>query len=271
MDGKEEGVAKQNCELLTGVETAKLVSEIYNALGPLNGCHFVEATAVLALAGLKGFTFLVDCTINQDEIEKIDQLNLILEDQGIKIEYFLKDPSQINIINLKGLEYKTKRTRIPGFVPYQSNSGFEGRMEWFRKLDENIVSAQTQGFLSPEIDITVYDQGIQFGYPDQAIIDFEKSLRTGDIQKDLIESDIMFTHPAAQKYQNPVPDFDYDPKKADPEVLEYLERAKQILRDFYSSELYIKIASDPNFLQAREAVEKRHQERITRLFAQYRK
>lgn len=262
---KSEQIIQPSKELLTGKETAKVISEIYETIGPTNGCQLVEPTAVLTIAGLKGYTFLVDAVVNEEETQKADDLNRHLESIGIKIKYS-RGLNQMLITNLKGLEYKTKRTKLPGFFPYLSILGFKGKNTWHDQIEENLEKARKSGEISPDIDTQIYEEGILFGYPDKAVIDFEKTLRTGDIQKDLVDSDIETTHPFSKKYEGPSCDFHHDPSSAnDPEIVEYIERAKQILKDFYNSELLIKISQDPKFLVAREAQELRCNKRTERM------
>ncbi|RJQ27453.1 hypothetical protein C4577_01330 [Candidatus Parcubacteria bacterium] len=254
-------------EPLSGQETAKGISEMYEIIGPVNGCQLVEPTAVLAVAGLKGYTFLVDAIVNQEEKDNASKLNSQLEQKGLHVGYSDK-LNQMTISNLRGLEYKTKRTKLPGFFPYSSNSGFSGKNRWHWEVDKRIELVKQQGVLSSDVETRIYEEAVMFGYPDQAAIDFEECLRTGDINKDLISSDIELAHPDAKKYKGPSSDFDYYPSSAkDPEIIEYISKAKQIIQDFYNSEWFVKISQDPNFIAAREAQNLRHKMRIDQLLS----
>lgn len=62
--------------------------------------------------------------------------------------------------------------------------------------------------LSKEIDSQIIYEGILLGYPDRAILDFAECLRNGDIRKDLIEANIIFSIPEAGKYEGAIPEFD---------------------------------------------------------------
>lgn len=262
MMGDEEFGTTEGKELLTGEETAKVISRMYEILGPENGCLLVESTAVLAVAGLKGYTFLVDAKIDEQGKVEIEALNKQFEAEGLRIEVWSSNDA-VNIFNLKGFAYKTRRTKIPGYLPYDYSTGFEGLRKLWREAFEEVERLKQNREIPTEVDEGIYEQGVMLGYPDQAILDFEKCLRAGDINKDLINSDMMSASPFAEEYGGPVPEFDYYPSStADPEIVEYIERAKRVLKEFYSSSWHRAVAQNPEFLASRQREKERFQARM---------
>ena len=62
------------------------------------------------------------------------------------------------------------------------------------------------------------------------------------------ESDLLSAHPLAQELQGAVPEFDFYPEHAnDPEIVQYVADARQILSEFYESSLIQEIALSENF------------------------
>ena len=125
-------------EYLRGEQVAEIVKNIYETLGPELGCRFVEANAVLAIAGLKGVADIHWVILDESDLEKIDKLNQILEDIKIRLRY----PKQVNDysipmqLSLYNLRIKEKAQILDS----DSNIIYEGKL---------------------------------LGYPKQAILDFE--------------------------------------------------------------------------------------------------
>jgi len=250
------------CEFLSGNETAKIAEKAYTELGSELGCRLVEPNVVLTLSGMKGQADIHWINMDKENIEKLRRSELKFEKLGLKIVYpkkLKKDSTTISIaiINFKGMERKSKSTKILGIRTYENKMGAKGFNDWYGLLFESLEQMQEEGKISKEVDLQVVFEGLILGYPDQAILDFEKCLREGDIHKDLIESDISSVLPEAQKYQGAVPEFYfYLDHKNDIEIVDYIKKAKQVLCDFYKSDWFKNIEKDQEFLLAREKIEK---------------
>ncbi|MDD3723811.1 MAG: hypothetical protein PHW92_15255 [Lutibacter sp.] len=245
-------------EPLSGIETAKLASKVYEILGSELGCRLAEPNIILLIAGLKGHADIPWVKIDGSKILKLEEINTQLKNYDLEIYYpkKIKDDSKITsltLVNLKGVEIKSKTTRIPGVPPYDRNLGREELMSWYKKVNILLGEAQKSGKIPKEVDIKILIEGIDLGYPDQAIFDFEKCLREGKIHDDLLEADILSSIPEAIKYQGAVPEFDYYPEhKDDPEIIDYVSTAKKILEEFYQSDWFKELSRKQEFQESRQ-------------------
>ncbi|MBI4079350.1 MAG: hypothetical protein HY429_03585 [Candidatus Levybacteria bacterium] len=261
---------KPKVEPLTGEETAKVIAEMYDILGPTNGCILVNPNTVLAVAGLKGNADLPSPLLNDEEAEKIDMLNRQMESHGVHLgyprNYRERLVTQLSFESLRGIEYKSRQTKLPGYFPYDSGTGRQGLREWQMRVQRNIRKINRDGRLSDET-VGIYDDGVRLGYPDQAIRDFADWYEEGtqDHSK-LTEADILSVNTYAQQYKGNVPEFDYYPSSAEnPEIQEYIRKARETLDGFYKSEWHIKTAQDPSFLAARKERDERHERNVAHL------
>ncbi|GEM_PF-4718114 len=264
---------KPKVELLTGEETAKVIAEMYDILGPTNGCILVNPNAVLAVAGLKGNADLPSPLLNDEEAEKIDMLNRQMESRGVHLgyprNYRERVVTQLSLESLRGIEQKSRETKLPGYFPYDSGTGRQGLREWQMRVERNIRKINRDGRLSEET-LGIYYDGVRLGYHDQAIRDFADWYQKETRERgDLAEADILSVNPYAQKYKGNVPEFDYYPSSAEnPEIQEYIRKARETLDGFYKSEWHTSIAQDLTFLVARKGNEEQHQRNLAQLQAE---
>ncbi|OIN93746.1 hypothetical protein COS81_03570 [candidate division WWE3 bacterium CG06_land_8_20_14_3_00_42_16] len=132
-----------------------------------------------------------------------------------------------------------------------------------------LKAAQQDGLILPETIMEILEDGIELGYPDQAILDFEDCCHKGNVNRDVtVESNLLSASPQAQKYHGAVPEFDYYPEHAgDPEIVAYLQSAKATLKDFYESEWFRRLAKDKEFLEARRKADELEAKGLTELRA----
>ncbi|MBI2459754.1 MAG: hypothetical protein HYV53_04385 [Parcubacteria group bacterium] len=245
-------------EPLSGIETTKLAAKFYEILGPELGCRLAESNIILLMSGMKGYADMPWIKLDKEKMEKLEHANSQLENFGLEIICPKKLEgdsiiSGITVVNFKGVERKSKITRIPGVPQYDSKLGKDGLIRWRKEFDSSLKEAQKTGKIPKAVDLEILFEGIIFGYPDQAIIDFEKCLRTGRIHEDLIEADIISSIPEAEKYQGAVPEFDYYPEHKDnPEIVEYISNAKNILNDFYQSDWFKELSQRKEFQESRQ-------------------
>ncbi len=246
-------------EPLSGIETAKLAAEIYEILGAELGCRLAEPNIILLISGMKGYADMPWVKLDKEKIAELELVNSRLKKFGLEIIYPKKLEgdfviSGITVKNFKGVEIKSKTTRMPGVPPYNSKLGEEGLMKWHREFDNSLKEAQKEGKIPKAVDLEILFEGIIFGYPDQAIIDFEKCLRIGKIHEDLLEADILSSVSEAKKYQGAVPEFDYYPEhKNNSEIIDYISKAKKILNDFYQSDWFKELSRRKEFQESRQA------------------
>lgn len=251
-------------ESLSGIEAAKNLEIMYDLLGPELGSLMVESNVILTVAGMKGMTNVPWVKLDKKSIEKIKQSEAGLRSLGVNILYnkelegLDEDPAvtQIAIENVGAIGRKAGSLNIPGVPRYDRNTGKEGLIDWMKNIDRFIEEAKSRGDLSDKIDTDVLLQGIFLGYPDQAILDFERCLREGDIHNDLEEADILSAVPSAEEYYGAVPEFDYYPEhRDDPDIVSYITRARKILGEFYGSDWFKNIIKDDGFIKARKHYE----------------
>lgn len=260
--------------ILSGQKVAKIAESLYSRLDSRLATHLVRPNVVLTLAGLKGMADVHWVTLNKDIISQLDALNREFAPQFIYFqvpESFKKSPAedgQVNVFNGRALARKSQITTIPGVPRYETSQGSGELLDWFHNLFDNLDNAQREGKIPKEVDIQILWEGIVLGYPDQAIRDFEKCLRTGDIHQDLKFSPILEGIPYAEKYGAPVPEFNYySAHENDPEIAEYITKARRILTDFYDSAWHQKLAKDPVFLKTNQT----EKEKAHRLFLERQK
>lgn len=246
-------------EPLSGIETAEVAAKVYEILGAELGCRLAEPNVILLISGMKGYADIPWVKLDKEKIKELELANSRLENLGLEIIFPKKLAgdsiiSGITIVNFKGIERKSKITRIPGVPQYDSKLGEDGLMTWYRKFDSSLKEAQKTGKIQKAVDLEIFFEGIIFGYPDQAIIDFEKCLRTGNIHKDLLGADIISSIPEARKYQGAVPEFDYYlENKGNQEIVEYILRARKILSDFYQSDWFKELSRRQEFQKSRKS------------------
>ncbi|MFA6437382.1 MAG: hypothetical protein WC242_04420 [Candidatus Paceibacterota bacterium] len=252
-----EEFERERLDLLTGIETAELASKVYEILGAELGCRLAEPNLILLISGMKGHTDIPWVKLDKERIEKLEQVNAQLENLGLRIYYpeTLEEESEItslSIVNFKGIERKSRMTKIPCVPPYESILGDEPK-EWLKKLTNSLKEAQEAGKIPKEVNVEILAEGIIFGYPDQAILDYEKCRREGKIDDDLLDADILSSAPETTEYKGAVPEFCYYPEhKDDHEIIEYITKAREILGSFYQTDWFKELSQGQEFQKSRQ-------------------
>ena len=262
-------VGQEIREPLSGLEVAELDAGLYEAVSPRLGSLLVESSIVLAMAGMKGNGESAART-GVAEGEKDDAF---AEDIVRANEYFQRTAPFLRfsgnrkasrhpqgfcylgfgVTNLSGFERISRRTKLLSLSPFDASSGFDGLWEWREQVEVALEHAQRDGVIPPEHLLNIYRDGIELGYPDQAIKDFADWYVTGR-KKRLMESQIS----GVGTYREHEPDFDFYPEHAnDPEIRACIERSERILKEFYESDWHQRIQRDPGFIAAREQKERK--------------
>lgn len=242
---------RKRLEPLAGEETAEVISKLYEAVGPKVGCRMVEANVVLAIAGLKSLADISWLQLTESEQKRLKDNNKNTEPYGLLLHY---DPTvdQLAVESLKGLERKTKTTKIPGIPIFDNRQQFGGFAEWLKGIDPSLESAKKAGLLSPETNLEIIYEGVRLGYPDRAILDYEECLRREGTDSNLEDSDILSVTSEAYKLTGNSCEFYFYLQNAkNPEIANYIQTARKILKDFYQSKVFKEIKNKTDFLEAR--------------------
>lgn len=95
--------------------------------------------------------------------------------------------------------------------------------------------------------IDIYTDGLCLGYPTQAIRDFAEwyALSSAERKQRPLQEAVI---EGAQTYKEPVPEFDFFPEHAtDLQIQKYIQKASEVLRDFYASPWHQEISKKPLF------------------------
>ncbi len=251
----------ESVQPLTGEKTAELVSKFYEQVGPRIGSYLVEPNAVITIAGLRGHGNFLMHRITNDEKNALEKLNESSKELGIKF-FLIEDPQdetvEIIILNFKGLEYSSKKTKLPFVPPFDSKTGFDGYLQWkqeiynkavkyFKDKDNNYYSEEGLGHLM---------LGLELGYPDQALLDMYSTF----INKEINLSHFKLTHiPYSDYYPNPQPNFVYlSEHETEKSIVAIQESWGNLLKQFYNSPWHTNHSKDQTFIKSRKSEEEIH-------------
>lgn len=138
--------------------------------------------------------------------------------------------------NLRGIERVSRASRLSGVPCFDHSTGPEGFKLWYKELETGISNAQDRGELpSGDVSREIIIQGIECGYPDQAILDFVDWYQTG--QKKEIEQAALVREPGGRISADP--SYFYYPEHAsNSSIIENIKTSNAILSSFYSSQEY---------------------------------
>lgn len=247
-------------EPLTAPETTQIISSMYDIAGPRVGSFLVEANNVLTIAGARGQTeFYIFSPIEEDQAA-VSRLDNTFKSQGISFSTTKVIKRQdkpdfiiVNLESLKGFERVSKTTKIPGVIPYDSKSGWDGLKEWEYKVWGNLVAEQEKGTIPFPLDeIADIFTGIKKGYPDQAIYDATEWWGLNDRKTPIEDTHI----PYVKKYRGAEPNFAYRPDHAhDPSIQATVQSWGKILEDFYNQPWHKTVSEDQNFVNMRKLID----------------
>ena len=233
---------QRSLEILTGEEVAKIVTDLYEQVGPHIGCRLIEPTSVLTIAGLKAGADLPFAIIDNDDINRVERIHL---PTGIDLQARTAKPDETRHGYKHGQIFLINRDRYA---------------QAERELPIITERATKQlGSLS-EDDSSIIFQGTFLGYPAQAIIDFVAAYQNDTMDK-LDVADILPKE--YQKYSGALPQVCFWPQhKDDPEIQQYVRQSQDVLNAFYESEAFRHIEADPGFIEARVQSEKKWQKSL---------
>ena len=242
---------------------AERIETWYSHLEPRLAKYLTDPNVVLTLADARGQTESYITEPHPEDEAAFEKLNELTAPDGIRFEVIpstsqtTKNPAlMLNIESLKGYEYVTHQTKLPGIPKFDAAQGWDRIQPWQKEALAGVNSAAERGEYPPEIQIddtakhTVI--GVMKGYPDLAITSMikDRAQYTGEPRNR------RFTQvPYSDYYPGPQPNYGYDPKD-EAEILPHVNAWGKLLEDYYTSPTHTKLEQDPDFIQAHRANEK---------------
>ncbi|MDO8482116.1 MAG: hypothetical protein Q7S75_03480 [bacterium] len=249
-------------EVLTGREVANIVESVFNKIPPVLSHELVDSNIVLTLAGIKPVTSF-HCSANSSTDTEmlhggILTLNSLLSKNYPNIRFHLigqpfnkpsgkKERIQMaSVENLQGWERVSSTTKIPGIRAFDSRSGWDGLKRWHTGVVAHLERVNYERNIPTAEHVPpgrIVLEGLELGYPDQAIFDFldylEKSRKPS-----LQDSHIPYTG----TYQEHQPNYDFYPEHANnPAIQRNIAECAAVLKDFYESDWHKKISPSLDF------------------------
>lgn len=256
-EDKKIEILLKKLDPLTPEETAQIVSKLYNELGPRIGSHLVEPNPLITIAGLRSSGDFLMHNLTSKEKATIQSIN---ESQKYPIYFNINIDSTglayIGIINLKGLEYTSKKTKFPFVEPFDASSGKEGMKTWLKRFSEKAEEYfKDKPYKETELGqpLQHFIIGFALGYPDQALLDMYNTFYEE-------KSPLIYTKiPYSDYYEGAQPNFGYLPEHENEEsILNTKELWGKFLKDFYNTSWHLQIAKDPTFKKTLEDEQKKH-------------
>lgn len=248
-------------DILNGKEVADLAKGLFDRLSPKLNYRLVDSNVVLTLAGLKPSTWFAIDVATPHDVEDLkkqcEQANGFLAADNSYIRFSVegksgnldpgskqKESSIIFVRNLLGYERVTQSTHISQIPKFDHSQGFEGMQKWYQQAYINLHTAKQDGELPKYYDINSILEGIEYGYPDTAIIDMEEWDNAGRPEGKISDSEV----PNSQIYKAADPNFLFLTEHSEDEgIKKYINQASPILSDFYESNWHKEKANDLSF------------------------
>ena len=164
-------------------DTARIYDEILKVGGMRLMANFVEANAVLSIAGARPQTELyIDKPTEEDHVRIA-----LLANIGVSHSLEIQDCGEfdaasdgrktlmVSVTNLESLARASRTTGIKDFPEYKVASGSEGARRWAQHASNAIEKAKERGDLPQDTPAAPFFGGIEKGYPLVAIMDACKS------------------------------------------------------------------------------------------------
>ncbi|MBI2121806.1 MAG: hypothetical protein HYT98_01655 [Candidatus Sungbacteria bacterium] len=251
-DGKTEFNVEKAAEW-----AAERAEEWYTQIDPKIGTYLVDANVVLTVAGARGQTELFIDNAEEKDLETIKKLNALSEPQGVRFN--VREFSEklhnggkfigVEVESLKGYEFTSRRSKIPGITPFDSSKGWDAVPQWRISLEENMKRLQQEGVIPRHLKVDSLNVGFEKGYPDRAIYDFaEEKSHKEKHGKELTDAAI----PLVGLYGGAIPIYNfYAEHRNDPEIMRHQLEWETTLNKFYQSNWHQKLKEDPIFKQWR--------------------
>lgn len=248
---------------LSAEKALRRIEKITECLGPALAARLVEANVVLTMADARGQTEFFITEPTEEELKEIKKINTIMNNEGVQFgapKMFLsasdKSPTaMISIRSLEGYAKTSRETHIPGILPFDPHSGWDGLKRWRKETRKNLLQARASGELPKDLSNDSLDHlftGVVKGYPDRAILDLVDEVAHNRGIEKMDSSKI--SHVAL--YGGAEPNYDYYPEHAqDPVIIAHQTKWGNILEKFYASSWHKSIAENLEFKAMRTKME----------------
>ena len=246
-------------DLRSGAEVAEILAPIIAHARPREASVLATPAVVLAISGLKGTSYVADL----GKLDRaIEELNIRCPDPLVRFDWDEIDSGRIYVHNLAGIERTSRSSKLPGILPFNSATGFEG-YERFLPMQMHALEREIQfGSYPPEAEAETLFQGIFLGYPDQAILDFERAFSSPNPRTilDLPVTDILNSSdggplallPHLESDRSGIDLIIREEHAADPGILDYARSARRIVREFEATALGRRLRDNPKVQTATE-------------------
>jgi hypothetical protein len=134
---------------LSGKDTALLVERVFNNADSRLNQRLVESNVVLTLSGFKPSTDVFIPISDPSEIEtiklEVEKLNSYFEKVNPDIQIHAArspgrkgDSTSMKVNSLLGFERLSKTSKLPGMIPFDRSTGWEGWWKWYRTVCDNL-------------------------------------------------------------------------------------------------------------------------------------
>lgn len=227
-------------EYYSGTEVVAQYEQLFDSVPQDLRRYLVQSNAILTVAGYKPRTEIFASVPFESESrlpDRIRELNERMRSINPTVRFTVPDDpfigprdgliyQKVQIENLLGYERISKSSHMAPLEEFDRSEGWEGLQRWQEK---NLAS------LSQE-----RRDGIERGYPDIAITDFEDRLASGN-EDDMVMSDI----PHTGTYEEEDPNFEVRKDHLNlPEVAAYRAHASSILQQVYESPWHRQYAAE---------------------------
>jgi hypothetical protein len=241
------------------------IGKWYGLIEPRLAIHLTDPNVVLTLADARGQTEFFVETPKPGDLEALERLNAVTESDDVHfkaapIEDCQGNPTLIvSVVSFRGLENTTRASNLPGVSKYNAAEGLHGYYRFGTDSIDGVRIAQQNGLYgTQQVDPVHVVVGVNKGYPDEAILSLMRTPR-----EELLATNI----PYADCYDCAQPNYMYDLRAAD-SVDGHAQTWGEILRSFYQSGQHRNIATQDQFIEARQESQNARAVRIGNLLSQ---
>jgi len=234
--------------LRTGAEIADFLGPLVAAVPPEEAVPFLMPAAVLTIAGLKGLSYIPDLGDLSDVVKHV---NGACRDRLIRFKWDAGNGGTLIIQSLAGAERASRGSKLPGALRFENRLGFDGYGSHREEQLASFARKVASGSYPHGCDPADLEHGVAYGYPDRAIIDFERvhTTRSEELAETMQLTDIEGRAAGSQlefrSYDEGGADIWVQAHHAaDRDVCAYVEAALFTLRGFAETTLAKRFAED---------------------------
>jgi hypothetical protein len=251
-------------ELRTTDQITSVLTEIWSLLDSQMAFKMMQPNVVLAIAGIKPVADMCEIDPNSNTLKDLPHINKILGVFGLRLYVIIKpgEPDYYGGIESSlGLERTTNLSKFPFVIKYTNN--VEEFANWKSEMKIKYQEEVNKGHYTDK-EISMIKQGLEMGYPDQAIKDLlhyykldeehrlnvpaylkyiEDARVSESLKKKVMGKEIYVKArlhiPNEYLETSPLPLFSYSYNNKDNEGINtWIHDANEVLDGFYNSEWY---------------------------------